>query len=270
MPGRPRHRSLREDELAPLFYALSDPTRRRILDLLRRREHTTGQLAEAFPSSRFAVMKHLAALGRVGLVVSRREGRQRWNHLNAVPLRRLYERWVEPYSGHWAGKLLDLKRTVEGKNMASTKELSAAVVELEVPIDAPPAKVWKAIVDEPGRWWRKDFYAGPAKELRLEARPGGRLWEDWGEGGGLVWYTVAAVSPGKSIDLAGHLMPAYCGGSAATTFLRLELEARGKKTVLKLTDNVFGRLTGDLQASLKTGWAQLFGALKEFVEAASA
>jgi DNA-binding transcriptional ArsR family regulator len=266
MPGRPQAKSLRKEELAPLFYALSDPTRRRILDLLRERERTTGELAEAFPSSRFAVMKHLTVLAGVGLVVARREGRQRWNHLNAVPLRRLYERWVRPYAGHWAGGLLQLQRDLEGETMTNRNELSAAVVELEISIQAPVAEVWKAIVEKPGSWWRKDFFAGPVKEFRFEARPGGRLWEDWGNGGGLVWYTVAAVTPGKSLDLAGQLMPAYSGGSAATTFLRLELEGAGKKTNLKLTDNLFGRLSPDLHDNVKQGWTQLFTGLKEFAE----
>jgi threonine dehydratase len=39
------------------------------------------------------------------------------------------------------------------------------------------------------------------------------------------------VSPGKSIDVAGHLMPAYCGGSAATTFLRLEQIAQAQQAL---------------------------------------
>jgi len=58
-------------------------------------------------------MKHLAILERAGLVVVRREGRQRWNHLNAVPIRQIYERWISGYQGLWATSLLKLKRHVE-------------------------------------------------------------------------------------------------------------------------------------------------------------
>src|SRR5882672_10103119 len=97
-------------ELPPVFRALADPSRRRILDLLRERPRTTGELAAAFPRSRFAVMKHLGVLERARLVVPRREGRLRWNHLNAIPLERLYERWVKPYESHWAGALLGVER----------------------------------------------------------------------------------------------------------------------------------------------------------------
>lgn len=104
------------DPLDEVFKALADPTRRRVLDLLRVRARTTGELAAAFPGlSRFAVMKHAGVLQTAGLVTVRREGRVRWNHLNAVPLRRMYERWVSRYEGEWAGSLLRLKERAEGE-----------------------------------------------------------------------------------------------------------------------------------------------------------
>lgn len=102
------------DDLDDVFKALADPTRRRVLDLLRERARTTGEVSAAFPRlSRFAVMKHLSVLSQAGLVAVRREGRVRWNHLNAVPLRRMYERWVSRYEGVWASALLGLKEAVE-------------------------------------------------------------------------------------------------------------------------------------------------------------
>lgn len=100
--------------LDDVWKALADPTRRAILDALKDGPRTTGDLCARFPLSRFAVMKHLAILERAGLVLVRREGRQRWNYLNAVPIRRIYERWISDYAGLWAGSLLKLKRHVEG------------------------------------------------------------------------------------------------------------------------------------------------------------
>lgn len=82
----------------PIWRALADPTRRAILDELRRGPRTTGTLAEAFPTTRFAVMKHLAVLVETGLVTVERRGRERLNHLNPVPLRQVYERWVRPHA----------------------------------------------------------------------------------------------------------------------------------------------------------------------------
>jgi len=85
-----------ESGLDPVWKALADPTRRRILDLLRDRPRTTGDLCAAFPLTRFAVMKHLSVLKGAGLLTVRREGRERWNHLNAVPLRRMLEHYIGP------------------------------------------------------------------------------------------------------------------------------------------------------------------------------
>ena len=76
-----------------IWRALSDPTRRAILDLLSSGARTTGQLCEAFATTRFAVMKHLEVLVEADLVAIRRRGRERWNHLHAAPLRALHDRW---------------------------------------------------------------------------------------------------------------------------------------------------------------------------------
>jgi len=100
-------------DLEAVWKALADPTRRKILDLLRDRPRTTTGIAAAFPVSRFAVMKHLRILERAGLVLVERRGRERWNHLNAVPIRRIYERWIRGYADRWATSLLGLKRHVE-------------------------------------------------------------------------------------------------------------------------------------------------------------
>jgi len=100
------------DDLA--WKALADPTRRRILDLLRERPRTTGELDEAFETTRFAVMKHLKVLVAAGLVVVERRGRERVNHLNPVPIQRIYRRWIRPFEAERADSLLRLKRRLEG------------------------------------------------------------------------------------------------------------------------------------------------------------
>ena len=104
------------DDLDPVWRALADPTRRAILDLLRRRSRTTQEIAERIPElSRFGVMKHLAVLREAGLVQTREQGRSVVNSLNVVPIRLVYERWVSDYQDLWARKLTRLKRSLEGK-----------------------------------------------------------------------------------------------------------------------------------------------------------
>jgi DNA-binding transcriptional ArsR family regulator len=103
-----------EDKLDPVWKALSDPTRRAILDFLRPRSRITTQIVETFPHlSRFGVMKHLEVLREAGLVHTREDGRQRVNSLNVVPIRQIYERWVGPYQELWTSELLRIKEFAE-------------------------------------------------------------------------------------------------------------------------------------------------------------
>lgn len=97
-----------------VFKALADATRRRILDLLARKAHTTGELVEAFPKlSRFAVMKHLGVLERAGLLIITWEGRNRWNALNNVPLKDALRRWMGRHEELMADMLLNIRDAAE-------------------------------------------------------------------------------------------------------------------------------------------------------------
>jgi DNA-binding transcriptional ArsR family regulator len=102
------------DALDPVWKALSDATRRAILDFLRDRPRMTTEIVEAFPHlSRFGVMKHLEVLRQAHLVHTREAGRQRVNSLNVVPIRQIYERWVGPFQELWSGELLRIKEIAE-------------------------------------------------------------------------------------------------------------------------------------------------------------
>ena len=100
-------------DLDQVWKALADRTRRKILDLLKDGPKTTGQLCEYFTFSRYAVMKHLGILEKAELVIIERNGRKRFNYLNPIPIRRIYERWMSPYSEIWAKNILELKRMAE-------------------------------------------------------------------------------------------------------------------------------------------------------------
>lgn len=100
----------REDRV---FQALADASRRRILDLLRRRPMTTGALSAQFETTRFAVMKHLKVLVDAELVLVERRGRERVNHLNPAPIQALYRRWIRPFDKLPADRLLRIKQLAE-------------------------------------------------------------------------------------------------------------------------------------------------------------
>jgi DNA-binding transcriptional ArsR family regulator len=110
------------DDLDPVWKALADPTRRAILDLLRQGPRKTTEIVEAFPQlSRFGVMKHMDVLREAGLMLTREEGRQRVNSLNAVPIQRIYERWVSRYQGYWADSLLRLQDDFQSDGAAERR-----------------------------------------------------------------------------------------------------------------------------------------------------
>ena len=111
-----------EDGLDGVWKALSDNTRRSILDLLRHGPRTTTEIVEAFPHlSRFGVMKHIDVLREAGLIQTRDESRQRINSLNVVPIRQIYERWVGRFEELWTSHLLRIKEDAEAAQGQSKK-----------------------------------------------------------------------------------------------------------------------------------------------------
>jgi DNA-binding transcriptional ArsR family regulator len=102
------------------FQALSDPTRRAVLDLLRRGSQPAGQIAEAFPVSRPAISKHLRLLRRAHLVREHREGRNRVYELSPEPLRAV-DSWIEQYRVFWSTSLANLKAFVEAEHARETQ-----------------------------------------------------------------------------------------------------------------------------------------------------
>jgi len=96
-----------------VYHAVADPTRRAILDRLRRGAAPATELAAGFRMSRPAVSKHLGVLRRARLVRQRREGRRRIYQVTPAPLEAVAQ-WVESYRAFWHLNLLRLKRHVEG------------------------------------------------------------------------------------------------------------------------------------------------------------
>ncbi|MBZ9700227.1 MULTISPECIES: ArsR/SmtB family transcription factor [unclassified Mesorhizobium] len=98
-----------------VFKALAHPRRREMLDLLKDAPKTTGMLCEAFSDiDRCTVMLHLKVLEEADLIVARREGRERWNHLNALPIKEIHDRWISQYAGHALSIIDRLKSDLEG------------------------------------------------------------------------------------------------------------------------------------------------------------
>ena len=97
-----------------IFRALSSAHRRAILDALRDRPQTTGALCGQFPElDRCTVMQHLNVLEAADLVIAERRGRERWNHLNPLPIHAIHERWIGPHAERAVAMLAKLKAELE-------------------------------------------------------------------------------------------------------------------------------------------------------------
>ena len=101
--------------MAPVFRALSDPSRRLLLDSLFERDgQTLGELSARLPQmTRFGVMRHLDVLEDAGLITTRRAGREKRHFLNPVPIRLIHDRWIDKFTERRVSALTDLKRQLE-------------------------------------------------------------------------------------------------------------------------------------------------------------
>lgn len=105
-----------ENTFDALFKALGDSRRRRMLDLLKEKPMTTGDLCSAFPQlNRCTVMQHLGVLEKANLIIVQRKGRQRWNYLNALPIKDVYDRWISGYATGAMNLLAEAQKKLEDR-----------------------------------------------------------------------------------------------------------------------------------------------------------
>jgi DNA-binding transcriptional ArsR family regulator len=201
--------------------ALADPTRRRLIELLRDGPRTTGELCRAFATSRFAVMKHLRVLERGGLLVVRREGRKRWNALVPEGLQDLSGRWGRAVPG-----AVDERGAAPSASRGDTQGGSMEITQVFV--DAVAWKVFDALTVNVSAWWgQPHLRSADASNLVIEAQPGGRFYEEWGHRQGSLRGTVAAIKQDERLELRGPIFP-----GAGETALCFALEAREGGTLL--------------------------------------
>src|SRR5260370_42411325 len=101
------------DRLSSTLFALSDPTRRGILARLATGDATVTELAEPYEMTLAAVSKHLKVLETACLISRGREAQRRPCHLEAAPLRDVFE-WLQSCPPFWATSTATLSRTIKG------------------------------------------------------------------------------------------------------------------------------------------------------------
>ena len=105
-----------------VFFALSNQSRRRMLDLIQNMPGcSVADVAKYFSCSRIMVLKHLNVLESAELVISRKVGRRRELFFNAVPIQMIHDRWTTDYSRFWATIALDLKYKLESRKQGTSQ-----------------------------------------------------------------------------------------------------------------------------------------------------
>ena len=143
--------------------------------------------------------------------------------------------------------------------------VSSYSLVVEVPIDATPATVWATLTKDVGTWWPKHFYATEnAKSFVVEGQLGGRVFEDGGEGAGAIWGTVVVWQPGVKMTWACEMYPGF--GGPGRSFVTFEVAAKGKGSVVRLSDSGLCPDGSAAKGSLEAGWAELLGFAKAYAE----
>ena len=239
----------------PVFKALADPTRRRLLDMLFRRDgQTLGQLERRLAMTRFGVMKHLRVLEDARLIVTKRRGREKLHFLNAVPIRHIHDRWIDKYAAPVAAMLTQLKQDIEEDSMDKVYEIY---------IKTTPERLWKAITNP---------------ELRSKYSFGVGVYSEWTPGSPHHARTTdLTISPGVQIaegenlevDPPRRLVQTFralwsdavkAEGASRVTW---EIEPVGDSCRLTVTHD---QLRTGANAELYGGWPMVLSGLKTWLE----
>ena len=236
-----------------VFKALADPSRRKLLDRLYRRDgQTLTEMCERVSMTRFGVMKHLRVLEGAGLVVTRKEGREKLHFLNPVPIRLVHDRWVSKYRAPFAAALSELKSRLEGTQMAETQVY-------QVFIRTTPQKLWQALTE--GEVTKRYFF-GETVHSDWKA---GSEWHSTGpEGSRDVEGKVVESDPPRRLVMTWRALydPELSSESSRVTYL---IEKRGEVCKLAVTHELADAPKTAKHVS-KDGWTLILSTLKTLLE----
>ena len=257
-----------------VWKALADDTRRSMLDSLKNRPSTTGELCEEFPHlDRCTIMKHICVLEHSKLITFRRQGRHRLNFLNPVQLQQIHTRWLTRYTASAADRLLELKKLAEKDAPAmpidnlTTLETRAIKYAFEIDIQAPVQKVWDLLSNDSSSWFPDTYKSSPkTKGFIMEHKVGGSFYEDHGDGNGRLLGTVIALDVPNRVQIQGPVTPEW-GGPGSQIFA-MELVATATGCTFKFDDSLFGHIPQEVVEARHGSFKELFGVhLKKAAEA---
>ena len=237
-----------------VFKALADRNRRKLLDRLFRRDgQTLGELCERVDMTRFGVMKHLRLLEEAGLLVTRRQGREKLHYLNPMPIRLVHDRWVSKYRAPFAAALSDLKSRLEAV-MPETQMYAMF-------IRTTPEKLWAALTD--GELTKKYFFG---ETIQSDFRRGSK-WHSQGPSGArdvegeviesdpprrlvITWHILYDAALSKELSRVSYLIEKH-GESCKLTVMHDCSEA--PLTARHVSENGWSWVLSNLKTFLETG-----------------
>jgi len=233
-----------------VFRALADPTRRALLDALFIRDgQTLVALTAGHDMTRIAVAKHLRLLEEAGLVVSRRQGREKLHYLNPVPIRLIHDRWVSKYTDPWAAGLAGLKQELE-RPMEKV---------FEIYIRTTPELLWEAITDPT---IRAKYHFGASVES--EWTQGSRYELNHpGTNGPLLEGDNLVVDPPRRLVQTMHVLWSEDAEREGTSRVTWEIEPVGDSCRLTVTHD---QLSDNAPPELYGGWPMILSGLKTWLE----
>jgi uncharacterized protein YndB with AHSA1/START domain/DNA-binding transcriptional ArsR family regulator len=232
-----------------VFKALADATRRKLLDKLFEKDGQTLQALEnRLPMTRFGVMKHLKLLEAAGLVVTRRQGREKLHFLNAVPIRLIHDRWVDKFTAPWVAGLSDLKHSLESQTMQKV---------FEIYIKTTPARLWKALTDTE---MRRKYTFGAV--VTSEWTPSSR-YQGVGQGAPIFEGENLEVDPPRRLVQSFRALWGEDVKSEGTSRVTWEIEPVGDSCLLKVTHD---QLREDANNQLYGGWPMVLSGIKTLLE----
>jgi DNA-binding transcriptional ArsR family regulator/uncharacterized protein YndB with AHSA1/START domain len=258
-----------------VFRALSDPSRRSLLDSLNRHNgQTLHELCAGLDMARQSVSKHLVILEEAHLVTTQRRGREKLHFLNAAPINAIADRWINHYDRRRAEALADLKTALESTPMTATETSKPATEFVYTTyIRTTPEQLWKALTD-------------PAFTVRYW---GVELTSDWEVGSPITWQyktatmadptqTVLVADVNRRLSYNWHaITPEFAEliGSSPEEADALRAEKRSNVTfdieqigdLVKLTVTHGGFETGStILPGISEGWPTILASLKSLLE----
>ena len=257
-----------------VFRALSDPSRRALLDSLNQNNgQTLRELCNGLDMARQSVSKHLAVLEDAHLVATQRRGREKLHFLNAAPINAIADRWINHYDRRRAEALADLKTALEQKPVTTSTTSQATEFVYTTYIKTTPEQLWKALTDPAftARYW------------------GVELTSDWKVGSQITWQyngvtmdgadqTVLASDVNRRLSYKWHAItpdfaaligvdPEEAAALAAEqrSNVTFDIEQAGEAVKLTVTHGGF-EPGSTILPGISEGWPTILASLKSLLE----